>query len=116
MNGQQGGQTKKAIALRYDSQKDAAPVVTAKGTGDIAERIVALAREHDIPVYEDPALVEVLGKVELNEQIPVELYAVVAEVLAFVYRVNEQAGKERHGKRHGEKGRTGTGGRNARQG
>lgn len=84
----------KAVALRYDREKDEAPVVTAKGAGTVAERIIEMAREHRVPIQEDPSLVEILSKMELNEQIPEELYGVVAEVLAFVYRVDERVKEE----------------------
>ncbi|MCL2669137.1 MAG: EscU/YscU/HrcU family type III secretion system export apparatus switch protein [Syntrophaceae bacterium] len=77
-----------AAALRYDTAKDAAPKVVAKGRGAIAERILALAAEHGIPVKSDPALVQILSKLNLDEQIPVELYKAVAELLAFVYSAN----------------------------
>lgn len=58
------------------------------------ERIIEMAREHRVPIQEDPSLVEILSKMELNEQIPEELYGVVAEVLAFVYRVDERVKEE----------------------
>ena len=77
-----------AAALRYKMQEDNAPKMVAKGAGRIAERIIALAKEHDIPVREDPELIQALMKLELNQYIPHELYQVVAEVLAFVYRMN----------------------------
>ncbi|MBI4792961.1 MAG: EscU/YscU/HrcU family type III secretion system export apparatus switch protein [Deltaproteobacteria bacterium] len=79
---------KKAVALRYDQDKDAAPTVVGKGSGRLAEKLLELAREHDIPIHEDADLVEVLAKLELNEQIPESTYFIVAEILAFVYRTN----------------------------
>lgn len=78
----------RAVALRYDHHRDPAPRVTAKGGGGVAERIIALARAHGIPVKDDPDLVEVLSKLDLEQEIPAELYVVVAELLAFVYAVN----------------------------
>ncbi|MGQ9628732.1 MAG: EscU/YscU/HrcU family type III secretion system export apparatus switch protein [bacterium] len=80
-----------AVALEYDPEVADAPMVTAKGKGYIAERIIEIAEEHDIPIREDPDLVEVLSKVDVGAQIPPELYQVVAEILAFVYRMNERA-------------------------
>jgi flagellar biosynthesis protein len=77
-----------AAALKYDRQKDAAPRVSAKGRGSIAEKIIALAQENHIPIKNDPALVQVLSKLDIDEQIPVELYKAVAEILAFVYSLN----------------------------
>ena len=79
---------KKAAALRYDVSRNAAPTITAKGSGKIAERIVALARDHHIPMVEDGNLVQILEKLDLNTEIPTELYQAVAEVLVFVYRMN----------------------------
>jgi flagellar biosynthesis protein len=76
-----------AVALGYDPEKDSAPRVLAAGNGALAERILALAREHGVPIQEDPVLVEALATVDLGASIPAELYVVVAEVLAFVYRV-----------------------------
>ena len=83
----------RAVALRYDQREVEAPVVTASGRGAVAERILALAREHGVPVHQDRELVEVLSKLDLGDEIPPTLYAVVAEVLAFVYRVNAQLGR-----------------------
>lgn len=80
--------TRVAAALKYDRQKDAAPRVSAKGQGTIADKIIELAREHDIPIKNDPALVQILSKLDIDEQIPVELYKAVAEILAFVYSMN----------------------------
>lgn len=78
----------RALALRYAPDGDAAPEVTAKGRGDVARRILEVAREHDIPVREDEDLLELLAGVELGEEIPEELYQVVAELLTYLYRLN----------------------------
>ncbi len=80
---------KSAISLRYSSNRDLAPKVTAKGKGPVAENIIALAKEHNIPIKEDPDLVEVLSQVEVNQDIPPTVYHVVAELLAFVYQLNK---------------------------
>ena len=85
---------KKAVALKYKPGDDHAPRVTAKGTGRLAERIIEMARKHGIPVKDDPDLVEVLSRLDLHDQIPPELYVVVAELLAFVYRLNQRKGSE----------------------
>jgi flagellar biosynthesis protein len=85
---------KKAVALKYKPGDDHAPRVTAKGTGRLAERIIEMARKHGIPVKDDPDLVEVLSRLDLDDQIPPELYVVVAELLAFVYRLNQNKGSE----------------------
>jgi len=79
-----------AAALKYDGKKDAAPRVTAKGRGIAAEKIIELARKHDIPLKSDPALAQILSKLDIDEQIPAELYRAVAEILAFVYSVNDK--------------------------
>jgi flagellar biosynthesis protein len=81
----------KAVALKYDAQKDAAPRVIAKGSGIVAERIIEIAREYGIQTLEDPDLVALLSKLDVNVQIPEALYLAVAEVLAFVYRLNKKA-------------------------
>lgn len=78
----------KAVALTYEAAKREAPEVVASGCGRVAEQIIALARAHGIHIKQDPDLVEVLSKLDIGDVIPPELYAVVAEILAFVYRVN----------------------------
>lgn len=90
---------KKAVALRYEPSQSEAPVVIAKGRGLLAERIMEKAKEHGIPVQEDPALVEVLSKLDLDQQIPPELYSLVAEILSFIYRSDKFA--ERRAPREG---------------
>lgn len=76
-----------AAALAYDPQTDQAPRVVASGKGKIAEQIIALAQQYQVPVYEDAELSAALALVNLDEEIPPELYLVVAEVLAYIYRV-----------------------------
>jgi flagellar biosynthesis protein len=77
---------KKAIALRYEHSVDPAPVVVAKGEGILAERILEIAKEHDVPIKHDPVLAGLLIKVPLEGEIPPELYRAVAEVLVFIYQ------------------------------
>ncbi len=84
-----------AVAVRYDTEKESAPRIVAKGRGAIAEKILEIAKKHAIAVVEDPDLLEILARVELDEKIPENLYQAMAEVLAFVYRIN-QAGMEKH--------------------
>lgn len=79
-----------AVALGYARGETAAPKVTAKGRGPVAEKILAVARQHGVPVHSDPDLVEVLAALDLDMEIPEEIYAVVAELLAFVYRTNNK--------------------------
>jgi flagellar biosynthesis protein len=81
-------QRTRATALAYEPGSDNAPRVVASGQGHIADQIIALAKEHNIPVYDDPGLTEALSTVNLGQEIPPELYLVVAEVLAYIYRVS----------------------------
>lgn len=82
-------QTVKAVALQYDKDKAAAPKLTAKGKGQLAERIIELAREHDIPIQSDADLLAILDRVEVGAEIPLEVYAVVAEIFAYIYKANQ---------------------------
>ncbi len=82
-----------AAALRYDPLKPEPPQVLAVGRGPIAEEIVRVARERGIPLHEDAGLVEALARLDVSEFIPRELYAVVAEVLAYVYRVDKESAR-----------------------
>jgi len=78
----------KAVALKYDRKKDNAPRVIAKGRGEIAEKIIEVAKAHNVPLYEDKNLIQILEALDLETEIPPELYRAVAEVLAFIYRLN----------------------------
>jgi flagellar biosynthesis protein len=80
-----------AAALRYDPAGTDAPEIIATGRGLTAEAIVQLAREHQVPLHQDAGLVEALSRLDIGTVIPRELYAVVAEVLAFVYAVDAEA-------------------------
>jgi flagellar biosynthesis protein len=82
---------KKAVALKYDPENGSAPTVIAKGQGVIADEILRRAQENGVPVQEDSSLVEVLSKLDLDQEIPPELYNLVAEVLSFVYRSDRRA-------------------------
>ncbi len=77
---------KKAVALRYESDRDNAPVVVAKGGGETAKRIIELAKKNNIPVVEDSQLTEALIRIEVFEEIPPVLYEAVARVLVFIQR------------------------------
>ncbi len=74
---------KTAIALEYEPE-DAAPKIIATGKGLVAEKIIATAKEADVPVHEDSKLADTLSRLEIGEMIPPELYEVVAEILVFV--------------------------------
>jgi flagellar biosynthesis protein len=82
----------RSVALRYEQKKDPAPRVVAKGQGQLARKINEEARAHGVPVREDPMLVEALMGLELYQEIPEELYQVIAEVFAFLYRIKNRAG------------------------
>ncbi len=82
--------TKKAAALQYRREKDAAPRLVAKGSGWLAEKIIQTAKEHNIPLKEDPHLLEILSTLDLYEEIPPALYKAVAEILVFIYKMNNK--------------------------
>lgn len=87
----------RAVALKYDAEGESAPRVTAKGSGALARKILEQARAGDVPVRSDPDLLELLASIDVMEEVPPDLYEVVAEVLAFVYDVNEQKKSELDG-------------------
>lgn len=77
-----------AVALRYLRGADDAPRVVARGRGSVADRILEIARRHGVPVHRDTDLAEVLVKLDLGDWVPPELYKAVAEVLAYLYKMN----------------------------
>jgi len=94
-----GKEIQQAIAIRYDIDKDNAPRILASGKGSIADEIMKIAEENEVPLYQDPALAKLLGSLELDTEIPPELYVLVAEVLSFVYKLDQKRqkkGKEIH--------------------
>ncbi|MBT5855596.1 hypothetical protein HOH87_03055 [bacterium] len=82
-----------AIAVRYDTKKDRAPKIIATGKGLIAEGILQIAEENNVPLLEDSGLAEVLSKLDIESEIPPDLYAIVAEILAFIYQLDKMAKK-----------------------
>lgn len=96
---------KKATALRYDHGQDAAPRVVAKGRGKMAEKIIDVARRHDVPLVEDPNLARILDALDVDMAIPAEMYHAVAEVLVFVYRLNRSIGSDKGGSEKGRRDR-----------
>lgn len=84
----------KAVALRYDHDGDHSPRVVAKGEGHIARQIKTLAEKNGIPIHHDDDLVELLAQIDIDREIPEELYAVVAEMLSWIYRANDDFRKE----------------------
>lgn len=83
------GRTERAAALKYEPGKPGAPTVVAAGQGYIAREIIRTAQSHGVPLRREPALAAALQKVELGGEIPPELYQAVAEVLAFVFRLEQ---------------------------
>ncbi|MFO7985844.1 MAG: EscU/YscU/HrcU family type III secretion system export apparatus switch protein [Desulfatiglandaceae bacterium] len=81
---------KKAVAIKYNRDKDRAPKVLAKGRNEIAERIIEKAEESRVPIYPDKDLAQILDTLEVNYEIPPELYRAVAEVLVFIYALNKK--------------------------
>lgn len=82
----------RAVALAYQPG-DTAPVVVAKGYGAVAERIIEEARKHGIFVHDSPELVNLLMQLDLDDQIPEELYLVIAELLVWVFSLESEAGQ-----------------------
>ena len=81
---------KKAVALTYSPAEQQAPTLVAKGQGYVAESILAKAKEFGVPVQEDSSLVEVLSRLDIDQEIPPELYQLVAELLSFIYRTDRK--------------------------
>lgn len=77
-----------AVSIEYSPEETSAPKVTAKGYGFMAEEILKIAEEHDIPIKQDQALTELLAQVEIDEEIPQVLYEAVAQILVFAYQLS----------------------------
>jgi len=88
---------KRAVALKYERQKEPAPRIVAKGKGFIAEQIINIAKENDVTVKEDAALVDILSTLEVDALIPLEAYSAVAEILSYVYRANASMAHRKQG-------------------
>lgn len=84
MNDNRKGKPLEAAALKYNAQTDDAPTIVALGKGEIAGNIIKTAMENDVPVVEDKSLAQILGKLSVGDEIPEELYGVVAQVLVFI--------------------------------
>ena|SRR5437016_2530360 len=83
--------TKTAVALEYKRGRDSVPFVTASGRAEIAGQIIEVAQQHGVHIEPDPQLAEILAELDLGQAIPKQVYYVVAEILAFVYKLNSQA-------------------------
>jgi flagellar biosynthesis protein len=84
-------QMRQAVALRYKPAEEDAPKVAAKGRGYLAEKILEMARAHHIPIREDKNLVQILSRLELEQEIQPEVYRAVAEILSFIYRMSQRS-------------------------
>jgi flagellar biosynthesis protein len=89
------GDRTSAAALAYDPARDGAPKLVAAGKGEIAEKILKLAELNGVPVRTDPDLMALLNAIDVGDEIPVEAFAAVAEILAYLYRANALAGRDR---------------------
>ena len=82
--------TDKAVALRYDKDKESAPRVVAKGEGHTAKNIIKIAELNNLPIKKDEDLVELLSNIEIDKEVPDALYKAVAEVFSFIYKVTKK--------------------------
>lgn len=82
---------KKAVALRYDKERENAPRVVAKGQGNTAQNIIKIAELHNLPIKKDEDLIELLSKIELDKEVPEALYRAVAEVFSFIYKISKKS-------------------------
>ena len=81
---------KLAVALKYEGDGQEAPLIVASGRGECAEKILAVARQEKVPVYEEQSLAQVLASLEMGTQIPPELYQAVAQVIAFIWQIDKK--------------------------
>ncbi|HBN96569.1 MAG TPA: flagellar biosynthesis [Firmicutes bacterium] len=88
---------RKAVALRYDRQKNQAPEVVASGQGYLAEKVMEIAAKNQIPFYEHSELVEALAELPVGSEVPPELYGLVAQILAFVLRLDQEQSRDKSG-------------------
>ncbi len=95
MSDEQARSRRQALALAY-GEGDGAPRLVAKGYGDVAERIIEEARRHGVPIHDSPELVGLLMHLRLDDEIPAQLYQVVAELLAWVWHLRAVGGSERN--------------------
>jgi len=85
-----GDAHKEAVGLHHDREGDSAPEVIARGRGELAERILEIAEEHGVPIRRDPDLLQLLAASRVGEEVPEEVYAAVAQLIAFLWRMNEE--------------------------
>ena len=80
----------KAVALKYDIDKDNAPKITAKGKGETASNIIKIAKENNIPIKKDEDLIELLSQIDIDKEIPDSMYKAVAEIFSFIYDLSSK--------------------------
>ncbi len=80
----------RAVALRYNDEQDATPKVVAKGAGSMAEKIIRIAKERNVPVRQDPDMIQLLSGIDAMQPVPSRLYQAVAEILLYIYQMNEE--------------------------
>lgn len=83
----------KAVALTYDENKQASPIIVASGIGYMAEKMIEIAKENGVPVYEDNSLATMLTQLELGAEIPEELYQAIVDI--YIYFLNYLPGEEK---------------------
>jgi flagellar biosynthesis protein len=88
--GRDSADNRQTVVLRYALKTDRLSGVFSKGRGHLAEKIIEVARQHNIPIREDKNLLQILSRLDLNQEIPPEVYRAVAEILAFVYRASNR--------------------------
>lgn len=81
---------KKAAALKYDVEHDSAPKVIAKGQGETAKNIIKIAEANNLPIKKDEDLVELLSQLDIEQEIPNNMYKAVAEVFSFIYQMSSK--------------------------
>ena len=96
---------RKAVALKYEAERDNAPRVIAKGRGHVAEHILETAQKNAVPVYQDKTLVNMLMALEIDREVPPELYKAIAEVMAYVYKMDKAHGQAAAARRLAEQRR-----------
>lgn len=99
----ENGKVREAAALKYDPEKDGAPVIVALGSGNVAEKILEVANENQVPVYRDAELAHILSNFDVGDEIPPELYEIVAEILVFVSNIDKRFNEKRWIYEHGQK-------------
>ena len=78
-----------AIALGYDIEEDMVPKILASGGAEIAKKIIAIAKEHNIPIHHDAQLTEILSALNVGDTIPIEAYMVISEILSYIYKLKK---------------------------